>query len=160
MHSHFNIHSHFIEALLINDIDKVKTFLKDPDFRVIFKAEEYFSHVIKEKNIELFTILFNDKRFDNDYSNGTALREATKNHFYQAVELLLTDNDIDLNNACGLPIRVAFRNYAENKKSKDIEKTFLLLWNNEKIKSYLKKEQKYLYTDILEETIANKLVNF
>ncbi len=43
MHSHFNIHSHFIEALLINDIDKVKTFLKDPDFRVIFKAEEYLT---------------------------------------------------------------------------------------------------------------------
>lgn len=176
------INNDILNAIIKNDIDKVKTLLKlNKSFHfnqnLYYACEHNLSDIVNlllkqnklnQQNINMAlniaadngsfesfrNILTYNKKYTNlNLSNvNKALQVAIRNEYINIIELILNDKQINPTAYDNSAIRVAV----------DInnEKIIKILWNNKYIKNSLKNDNKYLYDKLYKLEFEKKMKRF
>jgi ankyrin repeat protein len=170
-----------INAVKSNSIKEVKKVLSNPKLKTLnnpninmrYAAEYGFSDILKlllsddrfdptENNAaldlasrnghtEIVKLLLNDPRIDPTFNNY-AIQLSSSNGHFEIVKLLLKDKRVEPNVDNNYPFRAALTKGYINIKE--------LLFKNESVKKYLKKEDYPIYKDFLNKDLKEKIGNF
>ena len=114
--------------------------------------QEKFNNAIENNDIEIISILLNDKQIDPTMDKNWAIRYCSKYGYIDIVKLLLKDKRVSPSDHHNDAIDLASENGHIN--------IIKLLWSCKSVKNTLNKNNLILYNQLIKQDIKNKISKF
>jgi hypothetical protein len=174
----------FEDAINNNNIEKVKSLLKDKKINPSCKNNLALQLVSQTGNLDILKLILNDKRTNPSDKNNYFIQLAAESGHFQLVDFLLKDsrvNPSEDNNYAIISVYESIKTYkkeiSENKLISEekilyvegennvslflsFSLTLDLLWKDERIKKTLANDNIQTYNDLISLDIQNKVREF
>lgn len=144
------IYEEFIHYIEKNDVENVKSILKDKNLDPSEENNWSIKIACQYGYIDIVKLLLADKRIDPSNDNNWSIILAAQHDHIEIVKLLLNDKRVDPSDNENLAISLAKGN----------DEIVHLLWKDKRVKNTLDFDDPELYNELIRFNIKEKVENF